>query len=734
MKEPQITPELVEAHGLTPEEYEQIITILGREPTFTELGIFSVMWSEHCCYKSSKALLKTLPTEGEHILQGPGENAGVVDFSDGIAVAFKIESHNHPSAIEPYQGAATGIGGILRDIFTMGARPIALIDPLRFGDPTLPRNRYIAEGVVAGIADYGNCVGVPTVGGDVYFSSAYNGNPLVNVMCVGIMKKEHLTLASARNPGSLVVYFGNATGRDGIHGATFASEELDEEAEKKRPAVQVGDPFMEKKILEASLELIEAGVVEAMQDMGAAGLTCSTCELAGRGGLGIEIELNKVPQRAANMTPYELMLSESQERMLAIIPEEKWELARAILEKWEVNPRVIGKTTADGLMRVKHNGEVVAEIPAAKISSDSPCYIREAKRPGYLDHIETFSPEKIPEPEDHNQALLRLLSSPTIASKRWIYEQYDYMVQTNTVLGPGENAAVLRVRGTEKALGITADCNGLYCYLDPYKGTAIAVAEAARNLAVVGARPLAITNCLNFGNPTKPEIFWQFKECIRGMRDACVSLGTPVTGGNVSFYNEFEGKAVFPTPVIGMIGKIESLQYIMTSGFKDENDYIILIEPQECDLHLGGSHYMDFLHKRIMGPCPDIELESAKNLVELSLSLIKNRLIKSATDLSEGGLAVALVESIVRAPKPIGAEINLPGRVRPDVELFSEAQSRIIVSAKAENFARIEQESKLYGFRAIRIGRTTKVEHLKINGIIDISKNAMLESIQKLPW
>ncbi|MCD6385276.1 phosphoribosylformylglycinamidine synthase subunit PurL, partial [Candidatus Sumerlaeota bacterium] len=677
---------------------------------------------------------KTLPTEGEHILQGPGENAGVVEFGDGLAVVFKIESHNHPSAIEPYQGAATGIGGILRDIFTMGARPIALVDPLRFGDPSLPRNRYIAEGVVAGIADYGNCVGVPTVAGDVYFSSAYNGNPLVNVMCVGITKKEHLTLATARHPGNLVVYFGNATGRDGIHGATFASEELDEEAEKKRPAVQVGDPFMEKKILEASLELIESGVVEAMQDMGAAGLTCSTCELAGRGGLGIEIELNKVPQRAANMSPYELMLSESQERMLAIIPEAKWELARSILEKWEVNPRVIGRTTADGLMRVKSNGKVVAEIPAAKISSDSPCYIREAQRPAYLEQVEIFSSERIPEPEDYTRTLQRLLSSPTIASKRWIYEQYDYMVQTNTVLGPGENAAVLRVRGTDKALGITADCNALYCYLDPYKGAAIAVAEAGRNLAVVGARPLAITNCLNFGNPTKPDIFWQFKECVRGMCDACIALNTPVTGGNVSFYNEFEGKAVFPTPVIGMIGRIDSLQDVMTSGFKAEKDCIILIEPEDTELHLGGSHYIDYLHKKIMGPCPGIDLESARNLILLTLSLIKQHLIKSATDLSEGGLAVALVESIIRAPEPVGAEITLPERVRPDIELFSEAQSRILVSAEAENIARIEKECTRLGFRAIRIGTTSSVEHLKVNGLIDISKNAMLHSIQHLPW
>lgn len=734
-REPEeITPELVEAHGLTPEEYEQILKILGRKPTFTELGIFSVMWSEHCCYKSSKVWLAKLPTTGEHIIQGPGENAGVVDIGDGLAVAFKIESHNHPSAIEPYQGAATGIGGILRDIFTMGARPIALIDPLRFGDPQLPRTRYIAEGVISGIADYGNCVGVPTVAGDVYFSAGYNGNPLVNVMCVGILEKRHLTLAKARNAGSLVVYFGNATGRDGIHGATFASEELDEEAAKKRPAVQVGDPFMGKKILEATLELIGAGVVEAMQDMGAAGLTCTTCELAGRGGTGIEIELAHVPQRAAGMTSYEMMLSESQERMLAIIPEEKWEQARKILEKWEVNPAIIGKITSDGLMRVKHYGKIVAEIPADKISSNSPCYVREAKRPEYLAELESFSPDRVAPPENYKTAFLALMASPTIASKRWIYQQYDHMVQTNTVIRPGENAAVLRLRGTHKFLAITADCNGLYCYLDPYQGAAIAVAEAARNLAVVGARPLAITNCLNFGNPTKPEVFYQFTECIRGMGEACQILNTPVTGGNVSFYNEYEGKAVYPTPVIGMIGVIEAEDEITTSGFKKAGDAIILIEPQDIELHLGGSHYLEYLNRRIMAPCPEINLATARDLVFIILELIRKKFINSAHDLSEGGLAVALAESILRADGQLGAKVQLPDKWRPDIQLFSEAQSRVIVSAEPANVSSIESICRNKGFHASVIGTVSAEPELKIGKLIDISKKELLEYSEKLPW
>ncbi len=734
MKEPEITSELIEAHGLSEDEYNQIMIILGRKPTFTELGIFSVMWSEHCCYKSSKNLLKTLPTEGEHILQGPGENAGVIDFSDGFAIAFKIESHNHPSAIEPFQGAATGIGGILRDIFTMGARPIALVDPLRFGDPAQVRNRFIAEGVVAGIADYGNCVGVPTVGGDVYFSPAYNGNPLINVMCVGLMKKENLTLAKARQAGSLVVYFGNATGRDGIHGATFASEELDDEAASKRPAVQVGDPFMGKKILEASLELIEAGIVEAMQDMGAAGLTCSTCELAGRGGLGIEIELDKVPQRAANMSPYELMLSESQERMVAIIPQKEKDKALNILNKWEVEPTIIGEITDDGIMRVKQHGMTVAEIPADKISSDSPSCIRTAQKPSYIEEIPVFSPENVDPPGDYKSTLLTLLGSPSIASKRWIFQQYDHMVQTNTVLPPGENAGVLRIRGSEKLLAITADCNGLYCYLDPYKGAAIAVAEAARNLAVVGAKPMAITNCLNFGNPEKPDIFWQFEQSVKGMGDACRAFNTPVTGGNVSFYNEYEGKAVYPTPVIGMIGQVPSLHDLMTSGFKDAGDAILLIEPRDVELHLGGTHYLEYVHNAIMGPCPNLDLNTAASLVELCLKLTKQHLLKSATDLSEGGLAVALAESFMKGSPQAGVAVTLPRRTRDDIELFNEAQSRILVSCSGEHVRQISRVCDEAAFSATVLGEVTLDGRFVIQSLVDISKNEMLQWYVTSPW
>ncbi|HPB30581.1 MAG TPA: phosphoribosylformylglycinamidine synthase subunit PurL, partial [Candidatus Sumerlaeota bacterium] len=589
MKEPKITPELVEAHGLTPEEYSRLLEILGREPSFTELGIFSVMWSEHCSYKHSKKMLKTLPTKGERVIQGPGENAGVVDIGDGWAICFKIESHNHPSAVEPYEGAATGIGGILRDIFTMGARPIALLDPLRFGDPSVPRNRYIASGVISGIADYGNCVGVPTVGGDVYFSESYNGNPLINVMCVGLMRREDLTLACAKTIGSLVVYYGNSTGRDGIHGATFASEELSQESEERRSAVQVGDPFMGKKILEATLELIQGNVVEAIQDMGAAGLTCSSCEMAGRGGRGVEINLDEVPQRSDNLASYEIMLSESQERMLAVVAEEKIDAARAIFEKWDLPWSVLGRVTEDHLMRVRHKGSVVAEIPAADISTSAPEYDPQSRRPAWLDQIEAFNAETFTAPADMGATLLALLAAPTIASKRWVYEQYDHMVQLNTVVTPGASAAVLRIKGTSKHIALSCDCNGMMVYLDPKTGGAMAVAEAARNLTCAGALPLAITNCLNFGNPTKPEIYYQFEQAVLGMGDACRVLNTPVTGGNVSFYNENRGQAVFPTPVIGMLGLIEDPSHITRVGFQDEGDAIVLLGRPAVTL--GGSQY-----------------------------------------------------------------------------------------------------------------------------------------------
>lgn len=727
MKEPEITSELIDSHGLTSGEYEKILEILGREPSFTELGIFSVMWSEHCSYKHSKKMLRTFPTEGECVIQGPGENAGVVDIGDGWAICFKIESHNHPSAVEPYQGAATGVGGILRDIFTMGARPIAMIDPLRFGDPSLPRNRYIATGVISGIADYGNCVGVPTVAGDVYFSESYNGNPLINVMCVGLMRKEDLTLACARTEGNLVVYYGNATGRDGIHGATFASEELSEKSEERRPAVQVGDPFMGKKILEATLELIHEGVVEGIQDMGAAGLTCSSCEMAGRGESGVDIDLDKVPQRSENLTPYELMLSESQERMLAVVPEENIGEAERILNKWDLSCCVLGKVTTDGMLRVRHKGRVVAEMPAALISTNAPELDPKSKRPEALDSIELFSPENFSPPADLTKPFLSLLSTPTIASKRWIYEQYDHMVQLNTVAGPGGSAAVLRIRETDKHIALTCDCNGLMVYLDPRTGGAMAVAEAARNLVSSGARPLAVTNCLNFGNPTRPEIYYYFEKATTGIGDACRVLGTPVTGGNVSFYNENRGEPVFPTPVIGMLGLVEKPEHITTMGFKREGDIVILLGNPAATL--GGSQYYYALENRIVGPCPPLDLELEKRLQDFLLDAIRRGLIASSHDISEGGLAVTLAECCIRSGSQTGAEISLPEACSPAIELFSEEPGRIVITCKPENRETLMKEAEKQNIPHRLLG-TAGGKSLKVKQAFDVPVCELKESYE----
>ncbi len=730
VSDPPITMELVSDHGLSEEDYSHIKEILGREPSFTELGIFSVMWSEHCCYKSSKLLLKTFPTAGQRILQGPGENAGVVDIGDGLAVVFKMESHNHPSAVEPYQGAATGVGGILRDIFTMGARPIAMLNPLRFGDPSIAWNRYIVNGVISGIADYGNCVGVPTVAGDIYFSDSYNGNPLVDVMCVGLMDKKDLTLARARTTGSYVVYYGNATGRDGIHGATFASEELSEDSQERRSAVQVGDPFMGKRILEATLDLIRARVVEGIQDMGAAGLTCSTCEMAGRGGKGIEIDLDRVPQRAENMTPYELMLSESQERMLAICPRDRIDQVRELLTKWDLECCILGTVTDDCLMRVKHGGRVVAEIPAAKISDDSPVCRREARTPEYLNRLARFDPAAVEPPADYNLALLELLAFPTIASKRWVYEQYDHMVQTNTVVPPGHSAAVLRIKGTNKHIALSCDGNGMYCYLSPYIGGMITVAEAARNVVCTGAEPIAITNCLNFGNPEKPDIFHQFAECIRGIGDACRALNTPVTGGNVSFYNENQGEAVFPTPVIGMLGVIDDPQWITPSGFQDEGDCIVLLGPEVT--HLGGSQYLYQRMKVVVGPCPEMHLETEREVQAVCRKAIRAGWVKSAHDLSEGGLAVALAEACIRSERQLGAGITMNAQPRLDIALFGEAQSRILMSCAASVLDSLMQLAKAHNVTARKIG-TVSGERLTINRTIVLPIARLQEAYHTVP-
>jgi len=727
----KITPEIVAEHGLTPEEYEQVKVILGREPSFPELGVFSVMWSEHCSYKNSKPLLKTLPTKGPQVVQGPGENAGAVSIGDGLAIVFKIESHNHPSAVEPYAGAATGVGGILRDIFTMGARPIAMLNSLRFGSPEAARTAWLAGGVVHGIADYGNCVGVPTVAGEIAFNESYEGNPLVNAMCVGLIETKNLTLAQATQPGLYVVYFGNSTGRDGLHGATFASQELTEETQAKRSAVQVGDPFMGKKILEATLDLIAAGAVEGIQDMGAAGLTCSSCEMAGRGGTGIEVNLDQVPQRAENMSAYELLLSESQERMLAVCTEEKLDLVRRILGKWDLEAHVLGRITDDGRMKVYRDGELCVDVPAAKISEESPIYQREQREPSYLSEIQNFSTDVFAEPKNYEAELLRVLALPSVASKRWAYEQYDYMVQTNTVIRPGSAAAVVRVRGTEKHVAMTTDCNGIFCYLNPLEGAKMAVAEAALNVACTGAKPWAVTNCLNFGNPMKPEIFWQFANAVNGMGEACRVLGTPVTGGNVSFYNENAKGAVFPTPVIGMIGLIEPPQQIVRTGWQVEGDEILLIGPGATTL--GGSQYLNGQSQQPIGPCPSVDLNLHKRLIEALLEANQQGLLHSAQDVAEGGLAVALSECCLASELGLGAEVKLPGNTRADIEMFSEEPSRVLISSSPRDADVAEKIFSRAGLPVSRLGKVHR-NNLRIEGVGKWTVDQLTKAYETAPF
>ncbi len=727
----EITAEVVEEHGLSPWEWDQFKTIIGREPTFPELGVFSVMWSEHCSYKNSKPQLATLPTDGPQVLQGPGENAGAVSIGDGLGIVFKIESHNHPSAVEPYEGAATGVGGILRDIFTMGARPIAMLNSLRFGAPSAERTGYLTSGVVSGIADYGNCVGIPTVAGEIAFSESYEGNPLVNAMCVGLIEEKDLTLALAEKPGLLVVYFGNSTGRDGMHGATFASEELTEETMAQRSAVQVGDPFMGKKILEATLDLIQSGVLEGIQDMGAAGLTCSSCEMAGRGGTGVEVDLDKVPQRADNLAAYELLLSESQERMLAVCTEERIDDVRRILGKWDLEAHVLGKTTDDGQMRILHNGEVCVDVPAAKISEETPVYEREMKRPEYLDEIRVFSTDEFAEPEDYKAELLRVISLPTVASKRWAYEQYDHMVQTNTVVRPGASAAVVRVRDTEKHVAMTTDCNGIFCYLDPCEGAKMAVAEAALNIACTGGKPLGITNCLNFGNPMKPEIFYQFANAIKGMGEACRKFDTPVTGGNVSFYNENAKGAVFPTPVIGMIGLIEPPRSISRAGWANEGDAVLLAGPDAATL--GGSQFLNGVSGNPIGPCPSIDLDMHQALLEALLKANAEGLIQSSHDVSEGGLATTLAECCLASDEgTLGADVKLAGSIRTDIEMFSEDPSRVVLSVSADKIEELTAILTEAGIQSVQLGSIGQAG-LRIEGIGEWSAAELSEAYETVP-
>jgi phosphoribosylformylglycinamidine synthase subunit PurL len=704
-----IDAKVLERHGLTREEYDRIVKSMRREPTETELGIFSVMWSEHCSYKSSRIHLKKLPTQGPRVLQGPGENAGAVDIGDGLAAVFKIESHNHPSFIEPYQGAATGVGGIIRDIFTMGARPIALLNALRFGslDPsTSPgagganaaRTRRIMNGVVRGIGGYGNSIGIPTVGGEIAFEEAYDGNPLVNVLCLGIVNADALVKGKASGSGNPVYYVGAKTGRDGIHGATMASAEFDEKSAEKRPAVQVGDPFMEKLLLEACLELMATDALIGVQDMGAAGLTCSTCEMGSRGGAGIEIDVMHVPQRETGMTPYEIMLSESQERMLLVVKKGREAEVEAIFEKWDLHAAHIGEVTTDGLMRVKDRGKVVAEIPNTALVDEAPVYDRPTATPAYLEEVRALDLASLPQvkPQD---ALLRLLASPTIASKRWVYRQYDTMVRTNTLAAAGMSAGVVRVKGTQRALAISTDGNGRYCYLNPRRGAMLAVAEAARNVACAGGVPIGATNCLNFGNPERPEIMWQLVEAIEGIAEACRALDVPITGGNVSLYNETDGKAIYPTPIIGVVGLVDDASRVQTRTFKGAGDAIILLGEDRGEL--GGSEYLKTVHGLVRGDAPALDLGRERALLGLVTGSIGDGLVRSAHDCSDGGIAVTLAECCFDTGG-IGATVDLLHAA----ELFSESASRIVVSADASNEKAILSRAAAAGVPARRIGTT----------------------------
>ena len=705
-----IDQQTIEAHGLTADEYRRVLEILGREPNITELGIFSVMWSEHCSYKSSRRHLRKLPTQGPRVLQGPGENAGAVDIGDGLAAVFKIESHNHPSFIEPYQGAATGVGGIIRDIFTMGARPVALLDSLRFGSLDDPSTRRIVEGVVAGIAGYGNSIGIPTVGGEVAFDESYAGNPLVNVFCLGIAGADALILGRAEGVGNAVYYVGAKTGRDGIHGATMASAEFDDKSEEKRPNVQVGDPFFEKLLLEACLEVMRTDALVGIQDMGAAGLTCSTCEMGARGGAGIEIDIQRVPQRESGMTPYEIMLSESQERMLFIVrPGREAEVER-IFEKWDLHAVRIGKVTGDGLLRVRNGAAVVAEVSNKALADEAPLYDRPLRPPGDLAHRQTLDLDALPLSPPPDEALAALLASPQIASKRWVYRQYDHMVRTNTIVPAGMGAGVVRVKGTGRALAFAVDGNGRYCYLDPYRGAVLAVAESARNVACAGAVPIGVTNCLNFGNPERPEIMWQLARAIDGIADACRALEIPVTGGNVSLYNETDGEAIHPTPVLGVVGVIEDARRVLGRAFRRAGSQVVLLGDGEPGF--GGSEYLKRLHGLVRGIPPAVDLARERALQQLVAGAAADALIESAHDCAEGGLAVSLAECCFESGG-IGVDAAVAGPAaggREDLglaaALFGESASRVVVSVAEHRTEELLARASAAGVAAQPIGRT----------------------------
>jgi phosphoribosylformylglycinamidine synthase II len=716
MDEPVITPELIRRHGLTDQEYSRILQLLGREPTFTELGIFSVMWSEHCSYKSSRVHLRRLPTQGDCVLQGPGENAGVVDIGGGLAAAFKIESHNHPSFIEPYQGAATGVGGILRDVFTMGARPLAAMNSLHFGPlnaregatdeerATVARNRAILAGVVKGIGDYGNAFGVPTIGGEVRFADCYSRNPLVNAFTLGIMRQDQIFYGKASGVGNPVIYVGAKTGRDGIHGATMASEEFGDESDSKRPTVQVGDPFLEKLLLEACLEAMRAGAIVGIQDMGAAGLTSSSSEMGARAGNGIEIEIDLVPQRETGMTPYEMMLSESQERMLIVADAGRERQVVDIFKKWELDAVVIGRVTDDGHLRVKKGDHVFADIPNVALTESAPLYNRSLTPPAAppeftVEQTETTASEL-------DSTFMKIVGSPTVASKEWVYRQYDHMVRTNTVTLPGSDAAVIRIKETRRALAMTLDSNARYCQVDPRAGARLVVAEACRNLVVSGARPLALTNCLNFASPERPEVMWQFSETIEGMSEACAAFGTPVTGGNVSFYNETDGRGIYPTPVIGMVGIVEDLPHVTTQWFKRDNCAIILLGSTGNDL--GASEYVIARMGGLEGVVPGLDLAHESRVQETCLSIIQAGLVDSAHDCSDGGIAIALAESAFSSYRrdPVGCDVRLDGELSAAALLFAESPSRILLSAADHCVDQILEIAREFEVPGTVIGRT----------------------------
>lgn len=686
--------------GVSDSEYELICSFMGRLPNYTEIGVFSVMWSEHCAYKNSKPLLRRFPTSGPRVLMGPGEGAGIVDIGDNQAVVFKIESHNHPSAVEPYQGAATGVGGIIRDIFSMGARPVALLNSLRFGKLESERVKYLFEHVVSGIAGYGNCIGIPTVAGEVMFDNSYDGNPLVNAMCVGLIDHDKIQRGVAKGVGNPVFYVGPPTGRDGIHGATFASVELSEESEAKKTAVQVGDPFMEKLVMEACLELIDTGIVLGIQDMGAAGLTCSSAEMASKAGNGLELYLDQVPQREEGMTPYEMMLSESQERMLFVVEPKDEAQAMEIFERWGVICAKVGKVTDDGRLKLFHHGELVGDMPVQALVDECPVYEKPSSVPAYYIENENVDTLRYEEVKDLGGALKKVLASPTVASKAWVYNQYDYMVRTSTAVRPGSDAAVITIDGTRKGLAMTTDCNGRYVYLDPEVGGKIAVSEAARNIVCSGAEPLAITDNLNFGSPEKPDIFWQMERAVDGMAEACRVLDTPVIGGNVSLYNENASGAIYPTPVVGMVGLLHDTDHITTQGFKQEGDVIFLLG--ETKAELGGSEFQYAVHGLTEGRPPALDLDTEKTLLAGVLGAIQSGLVQSAHDLSEGGLAVALAESCISGS--IGAQVSLSTQLRSDVALFSESQSRILLSASREQADKLEAYLSERGVPVTRIG------------------------------